>query len=109
VKGDRRFHAADKIGFFTTVANPTATPNPSMTMKMKVSVNGKVVDAGSWMPVELTQTGPHTFLLATQFEPNSLSPGHYTIDLQLRDMKADKTTEAYTKGFGSKAEFDVVQ
>lgn len=109
VKGDRRFHTADKIGYFTTVANPTAAPNPSMSMKMKVSLDGKVVDAGSWMPVELTQTGPHTYLLATQFEPNSLSPGHYAIEVQLRDMKADKTTEAYTKGYLSKAEFEVVQ
>jgi hypothetical protein len=61
------------------------------------------------MPVELTQTGPHTYLLATQFEPNSLSPGHYAIEVQLRDMKADKTTDAYTKGYLSKAEFDVMK
>ena len=109
VKGDRRFHAADKVGYFAVVANPTAAPEPSMTMKMKVSRNGKIVDSGSWMPVELAQTGPHTYLLATQFEANTLSPGHYSLDVQLRDMKADKASDAYTKGYQAKAEFDVVQ
>jgi GWxTD domain-containing protein len=109
VKGDRRFRTADKIGYFVTVTNPTASPDPSMTMKMRVSRDGKVVDNGAWMPVELSQTGPHTYLLATQFEANSLTPGHYSIELQLRDMKADKSSDAYAKGFAGKTEFDVVQ
>lgn len=109
VKGDRRFKKADKIGYFTILANPTASPDPSVTMKMKVSRDGKVVDGGSWMPVDLSQTGPHTYLLATQFEPNSLPPGHYTVDVTVRDMKADKTSDAYTKGYSKTAEFDVVQ
>jgi GWxTD domain-containing protein len=109
VKGDRRFRSADKIGYFAIMANPTAAPAPSMSMKMKVSKDGKLVDPGSWMPVDLAQTGPHTYLLATQFEPNALSPGHYALEVQLRDMKADKTSEAFTKGYFAKAEFDVVQ
>jgi len=109
VKGDRRFKKADKIGYFTVLANPTASPDPSVTMKMKVSRDGKVVDGGSWMPVDLSQTGPHTYLLATQFEPNSLAPGHYTLEVTVRDMKADKTSEAYTKGYSRSAEFEVVQ
>jgi GWxTD domain-containing protein len=109
VKGDRRFRAADKIGYFTVIANPTAAPEPSITMRMRVSRDAQVVDAGSWMPVDLSQTGPHTYLVGTQFEPGSLKPGHYTIEVTLRDMKADKTSEAYTKGYQGKAEFDVVQ
>ena len=109
VKGDHRFRASDKVGYFTVIANPTASPDPSVTMKMKVSRDGKVVDAGSWMPVDLSQTGPHTYLLATQFEPNSLTPGHYTVEVTVRDMKADKTSDAYAKGFQRTAEFDVVQ
>jgi hypothetical protein len=109
VKGDRRFRPADRIGYFTVVANPTAAPDPSLSMKMKVSRDGKVVDNGSWMPVELAQTGPHTYLLATQFEPNALSPGHYSLEVQLRDMKADKASEAYTKGYQARTEFDVIQ
>ncbi len=103
IKGDRRFHPADKIGYFAVLANPTAAPEPSVMLKMKVSRDGKVLDNGSWTAADLSQTGPHTYLVATQFEPNSLSPGHYTLDVQLRDMKAD------TKGFAGKAEFDVVQ
>ena len=109
VKGDRRFHSADKIGYFASVTNPTAAPEPSMTMKMKVSRDGKVVDSGSWLPVDLAQTGPHTYIVATQFEPNALSPGHYTLELFLRDMKAGKASEAFTKGYAAKTEFDVVQ
>lgn len=109
VKGDRRFRSADKIGYFTVMANPTASPTPSVTMKMKVSRDGKVVDSGTWMPVDLSQTGPHTYILATQFEPNSLTPGHYTVDVTVRDMKADKTSDAYVKGYHNAAEFDVVQ
>lgn len=109
VKGDRRFHPADKIGYFVVLANPTASPEPSVMLKMKVSRDGKVLDNGSWTAADLSQTGPHTYLVATQFEPNSLSPGHYTLDVQLRDMKADKASDAYTKGFAGKAEFDVVR
>jgi GWxTD domain-containing protein len=108
VKGDRRFRAADKIGYFTSVFNPS-TDQPSVTMKMKVSRDGKVIDNGSWMPVELSQTGPHTYLLATQFDPNTFQPGHYALEVQLRDMKANKTSDAYTKGFAAKTEFEVVQ
>ena len=57
--------------------------------------------------MELTQTGPHTWLLATQFEANSFSPGHYALELQLRDMNAPKTSEAYVKGYVTVTEFDV--
>jgi GWxTD domain-containing protein len=108
VKGDRRFRPADKIGFFTFLSNPTATPQPSVTLRMKVTKDGKVIDNGAWMPVEVSQTGPHAYLLATQFEPNSFSPGHYTLEVRIRDTKADKDSEAF-KGYVKAAEFDVVK
>lgn len=107
VKGNHHFRPADKIGYFTFFANPTASPTPSVMMKMKVSKDGKVVDAGQWTPVQLAQTGPNTFLLATQFEPNSFKPGHYTLEVHIRDMKADKESEAYKIGYVKTAEFDV--
>ena len=109
VKGNHRFRPADKIGYFTFFANPAAAPQPSVTMKMKVMKDGKVVDSGSWVPVELSQTGPHTYLLATQFEPNSFSPGHYSLEVRIRDMNADKESAAYKTGYVETAEFDVVQ
>jgi GWxTD domain-containing protein len=109
VKGNRRFRPSEKIGFFTVVANPAGDPQPSMTMKMIVSKDGKVVDRTPPEPAPLTQTGPHTWLIGTQFDANTFKPGHYSIEVQLRDMKADKASEAYAKGYVSTAEFDVEQ
>jgi GWxTD domain-containing protein len=107
VKGNRRFQKSDKIGYFTFIANPSVNPNPSMIMRMKVSKNGRVIDTTPPVPAELTQTGPHTWLLATQFEPNSFRVGHYLLEVQLRDMNAPKTSDAYIKGYVAVTEFDV--
>ena len=107
VKGSRRFRPSEKIGFFTVVANPAGDPQPSMTMKMTVARDGKVIDKTAPEPAPLTQTGPHTWLVGTQFDANTFKPGHYTIEVQLRDMKADKASEAFTKGYVGTAEFDV--
>ncbi|HEY6141660.1 MAG TPA: GWxTD domain-containing protein [Thermoanaerobaculia bacterium] len=109
VKGNRRFRTGEKIGFFTVVANPAGNSQPSMTMKMVVSKDGKVIDKTPPEPAPLTQTGPHTWLIGTQFDANTFKPGHYTIEVQLRDMKADKASEAYAKGYVNTAEFDVEQ
>ena len=109
VKGNRRFRPAEKIGLFTVVANPAGDPKPSMTMKMIVSKDGKVVDRTPPEPAPLTQTGPHTWLIGTQFDANTFKPGHYSIEVQLRDMNADKASEAYAKGYVSTTEFDVEQ
>jgi GWxTD domain-containing protein len=109
VKGNRRFRPGEKIGFFTVVANPAGDSQPSMTMKMVVSKDGKVIDKTAPEPAPLTQTGPHTWLIGTQFDANTFKPGHYTIEVQLRDLKADKASELYSKGYVSTAEFDVEQ
>jgi GWxTD domain-containing protein len=109
VKGNRRFRPTEKIGLFTVVANPAGDPKPSMTLKMIVSKDGKVVDRTPPEPAPLTQTGPHTWLIGTQFDANTFKPGHYSIEVQLRDMNADKASEAYAKGYVSTAEFDVEQ
>lgn len=107
VKGSRRFRATEKIGFFTVVANPAGDPQPSMTLKMIVSKDGKVIDKTAPEPAPLVQTGPHTWLIGTQFDANTFKPGHYAIEVQLRDMKADKGSDAFAKGYVSTAEFDV--
>jgi GWxTD domain-containing protein len=106
IKGNNRFRPTEKIGLFTVVSNPAGDP-PSMTLKMVVSKDGKVIDRTPPEPAPLTQTGPHTWLIGTQFDPNTFKPGHYAIEVQVRDMKADKASEAYTKGYVSTAEFDV--
>ena len=101
VKGNRRFRAGEKIGFFTVVANPSGEPQPSLTLKMTVSRDGKVVSRTPPEPAPLTQTGPHTWLIGTQFEANTFKPGHYAIEVQLRDAKAPNAS------YVSTAEFDV--
>lgn len=109
VKGDRQFHATDKIAYFTAVSNPTASPQPSMTLKMKVTKDGKPFASTPPVPADLTQTGPHTYLVATQFDPGTFKPGHYTLELTLKDQNAPKTSDAYTKGYVSTTTFDVVE
>jgi len=109
VKGNRRFRPAEKIGLFAVVANPAGDPQPSMTLKMTVTKDGKVIDKTAPEPAPLTQTGPHTWLVGTQFDANTFKPGHYSIEVQLRDMNADKASEAYAKGYVSTAEFNVEQ
>ena len=91
VKGNATFKASDSIGWFTYIANPAANPNPNMTVKFKVSKDGKVIDNSPAMPADLQQTGPHTYLLATRFEPNTLKPGRYSLELTLRDLNAQKS------------------
>ena len=107
VKGNKTFRSSDSIGYFTFIANPVATPTPSMTMRMKVSRDGKVIDTTPTMPADLQQSGPHTYVLATRFDPNTLRPGHYALELTLRDMNAPKDSSAYKKGYVSTTEFDV--
>ena len=100
VKGNAKFRKSDSIGWFTYVANPAGNP-PSMTMKFKVTKDGKVIDSSPLMPADLQQTGPHTYLVATRFDPNTLQPGHYSVELTLRDAAA--------KSYTASTEFDVVQ
>lgn len=109
VKGDRQFHATDKIAYFTAVSNPAANPQPSMTLKMKVTKDGKPFASTPPVPADLTQTGPHTYLVATQFDAGTFKPGHYTIEIMLKDINAPKTSDAYTKGYVSTTTFDVVE
>ena len=47
--------------------------------------------------------GPHTWLVGTQFEANTFKPGHYGLELQLRDTKAEPA-----KDYVTKTEFDVL-
>jgi GWxTD domain-containing protein len=108
VKGDRRFRTSDSIAYFASVFSPSSD-QPSVTLKMRVSRNGNVVDNGVWMPIDLAQTGPHSYLLATKFDPKTFQPGHYLLEVQLRDLKASRTSDAFLKGYAARTEFDVVE
>jgi GWxTD domain-containing protein len=106
VKGDRRFRTTDRIAYFTVLSNPTANPTPSVMVKMKMTKDGKPFDSWPMQPVELTQTGPHTYLVANQFDAGAFPAGHYALEVTVRDANADKASDAY-KGTLLKSEFDV--
>ena len=107
VRGDRRFRASDRISLFTIVANPTGSPTPQLMQKLTFARDGKTVAKMPLEPAQLMQTGPNTFLLGAAFDPNSFKPGHYTVELQVRDFNAPEGSEMRTKGYVLNAEFDV--
>lgn len=108
VRGDRRFRAKDKIGLFTIVANPNG-PQPQLMQKMSFTRDGKPSFKTALEPAGLMQTGPNTYLLGLTFDPETFKPGHYTVELQVRDFNAPEGSEARTKGYVLTSEFDVVQ
>jgi hypothetical protein len=80
-----------------------------MAMRMKISKDGKVIESTPLSPADLQQTGPHTYLLATQFQPNTFTPGRYTLELTLRDLNAPQNGAAYLNGYVRTVEFEVTQ
>jgi GWxTD domain-containing protein len=109
VRGDRRFRAADKLTFFTVIANPTGSPDAKLMQKMTFTRDGKPFAKTPLEPAALTQTGPNTFLIGTAFDPDTFKPGHYTLELQVRDFNAPEGSDLRTKGYVLSTEFDVVQ
>lgn len=107
VRGDRRFRASDKIAFFTIVANPTGSPSPQLMQKLTVTRDGQPFAKMPLEPAQLTQTGPNTFLIGLGFDPGSFKPGHYKVELQVRDFNAPEGSELRTKGYVLTNEFDV--
>lgn len=109
VRGDRRFRATDKISFFTIVANPTGSPSPQLMQKIAFTRDGKPAGKTPLEPAQVMQTGPNTFLIGATFDAANFKPGHYTIELQVRDFNAPEGSELRTKGWVLTSEFDVVQ
>lgn len=109
VRTDRRFVSTDKLGLFTVVANPTGSPSPRLTQRMVLTRDGKMFARTPIEPAVLTQTGPNTFLIAIAFDPGTFKPGHYTIELSVRDMNAPEESDLRTKGYVLNTDFDVVE
>lgn len=107
VRGDRRFRASDRISLFTIVANPIGSPSPQLMQKLTFARDGKTVEKMPLAPAQPMQTGPNTFLIGAAFEPNTFKPGHYTVEMQVRDFNAPEGSELRTKGYLLSAEFDV--
>lgn len=109
VRGDRRFRLDDRIGFFTVIANPTGSPTPKLMQKMIFTRDGKEFARTPLEDAQLTQTGPHTFLIGTAFDPATFPAGRYTLELQVRDMNAPAGSELRTRGYVLRSDFEVVQ
>lgn len=100
VRGDRTFRPTDKLAFFTIVANPAGSPNPKLTQKMTFKRDGADFAHTSLEEVQATQTGPNTFLIGNAFDPKTFPTGHYSIELQVRDMNApDRKSYVLTSEF----------
>ncbi|HVE72119.1 MAG TPA: GWxTD domain-containing protein [Thermoanaerobaculia bacterium] len=109
VRADRRFRTADKLAFFTIVANPTGSPSPNLMQKMTFKKDGKEFAKTPLEPAQVTQTGPNTFLVGNSFDPETFPAGHYSLELQVRDMNAPDDSPLRKQGWVLKSEFDVVK
>jgi len=109
IRGDHRFRASDRISLITIVANPTGSPTPQLMQKLSFTRDGKPSAKMPLEPAQVTQTGPNTFLVGAAFDPNTFKPGHYTVELQVRDFNAPEGSELRTKGYVLNAEFDVIK
>jgi GWxTD domain-containing protein len=108
IRGDRRFLASDKISFVTIVQSPTGD-TPRLLQKMTITKDGKQFFKSPPEDAALTQTGPKSYLVGITFDPSTFKPGHYAVELQLRDMNAAEGSDLRGKGHVVNAEFDVVQ
>lgn len=107
VRGDRTFASTEAITLFTAVENPVRNPEPKLMQKMTFTRDGKPSFKTSLEPAQLTQTGPDSYLVGVSFPAGTFKPGHYTIELQLRDFNAPEGSDLRTKGYVLKSEFDV--
>lgn len=109
VRADRKFRASDKLAFFTVISNPTGSPTPKLMQKMTFKKDGTEFFRSPLEPVQLTQTGPNTFLIGNAFDPDTFPAGHYSLELQVRDMNAADGSDLRTKGYVLTNEFDVTK
>jgi GWxTD domain-containing protein len=107
VRGDRHFRASDKISLFTIIANPTGSPAPQLMQKLTLTRDGASFAKMPFEPAQLAQTGPNTFLLGAAFDAGTFKPGHYKVELQVRDFNAPEGSDLRTKGYVLTNEFDV--
>jgi len=106
VRGDRRFRTSDKIALFTVIT-ADGSPTPRLMQKLTITRDGKVIADMPLAPVEPTQTGPKTFLIGLGFDPGSFKPGHYSVELQVREFNASEGSELRSQSYDLNTEFDV--
>lgn len=106
-KGNQRFRANEKVGYFVLINKPIAEPDPSVTLRMTVYKDGQPFARTSPDPAVLVQVGPASYLNANAFDAGTFPPGKYKMILQYRDAK-DKS-ESGRRGLAATAEFEVTR
>ena len=109
VRADRQFRTTDQLAFFTVISNPTGSPEPQLMQKMIFKRDGKQFAQTPLEPAQITQTGPNTFLVGTSFDPETFPAGHYSLELQVRDMNAPDGSPLKSKGYVLTSEFDIIK
>lgn len=107
LRGDRQFAATEPITLFAAIDHPLRNPEPRLMQKLTFTKDGKPSFKTALEPAQLVQTGPDSYLFGLTFDPGTFKPGHYTVEVQLRDFNAAEGSDLRTKGYVLKNEFDV--
>lgn len=106
VRSDRRFRSSDKIALFTIIT-ADGSNTPRLMQKLTLTRDGHVVADMPLEEAQPTQTGPKTFLIGVGFDPGSFKPGHYHVELQVRELNAVEGGELRSQNYALTNEFDV--
>jgi hypothetical protein len=108
-KGDGRFRADEKVGYFVLIRNPAGEPEVSVSIRMTFYKDGQPFVRTPAEPAELVRVGDRTYLNANAFEVGTFPPGRYRFIAQFRDLKASPDSAARKQGVSATSEFEVVQ
>jgi GWxTD domain-containing protein len=106
-KGDGRFSAKDKVGYFVVIRNPDGEPEPSVSIRMTLYKDGQPFVRTPAEPAELVKVGEHAYLNANAFEVGTFSPGRYRFIVLFRDLKASHDSAPWKEGKSVSTEFEV--
>jgi hypothetical protein len=106
-KGDGRFSARDKVGYFVVIRNPDGEPEPSVSIRMTFYKDGQPFVRTPAEPAELIKVGEHAYLNANAFEVGTFPPGRYRFIVLFRDLKASRDSAPWKEGKSVSAEFEV--
>jgi len=107
-KGDGKFGAAEKVGYFVVIRNPAGEPEPSVSIRMTFYKDGQPFVRTPPEPAELIKVGERAYLNANAFEVGTFPPGRYRFIAQFRDLKADRDSAPWKAGVSVTSEFEVV-
>jgi GWxTD domain-containing protein len=108
-KGDGRFRADEKVGYFVLIRNPAGEPEVSVSIRMTFYKDEQPFVRTPAEPAELVRVGDRTYLNANAFEVGTFPPGRYRFIAQFQDLKAGSDSAARNQGLSATSEFEVVR